>query len=97
MNGFYLDLKDTIVVPSFRKKLVSFFYLDKLVYLCSFGNNGFRLSFNSDIFGTGSLLANDNLYLLDTVSSYGESFNAEFPSFICFESIRQSLSRRQQW
>ena len=37
----------------------------------------FRLSFNSDIVGTGSLLVNDNLYLLDTVASYGESFNAE--------------------
>ena len=37
----------------------------------------FRLSFNSDIVGTGSLLVNDNLYLLDTVASYGESFNTE--------------------
>ena len=37
----------------------------------------FRLSFNSNIVGTGSLLVNDNLYLLDTVASYGESFNAE--------------------
>ena len=34
----------------------------------------FRLSFNSDIVGTGSLLVNDNLYLLDTVASYGESY-----------------------
>ena len=37
----------------------------------------FRLSFNSDIVGTGSLLVNDNLYLLDIVASYSESFNAE--------------------
>ena len=37
----------------------------------------FRLSFNLDIVGTGSLLANDNLYLLDIVASYGESFNAK--------------------
>jgi len=35
------------------------------------------LSFNSYIVGTGSLLTYDNLYLLDTVASYGESFNAE--------------------
>ena len=37
----------------------------------------FRLSFNSDIVGTVSLLAYDNLYLLDIVASYGESFNVE--------------------
>ena len=45
--------------------------------MCSLGNNVFRLSFNLDIVRTGSLLVNDNLYLLDTVASYGESFNAE--------------------
>jgi len=75
--GFYLDLKDTFVVPSFRQDLVSVSYLDKLGYLCSFGNNVFRLSFNSDIVGTGSLLVYDNLYLLYIVASYGESFNAK--------------------
>jgi len=37
----------------------------------------FRLSFNSYIVGTGSLLVNDNVYLLDTIASSGESFNAE--------------------
>jgi len=37
----------------------------------------FRLSFNLDIVGTGSLLAYDNLYLLDTVASYGKSFDVE--------------------
>ena len=73
----FLTLKDTFVVLSFRWNLVSVSYLNKLGYLCSFGNNVFRLSFNSDIVGTSSLLANDNWYLLDTVASYGESFNAE--------------------
>jgi len=76
-TGFYLDLKDTFVVPSFRRYLVSISYLDKFGYLGSFGNNVFRLSFNSDIVGTASLLINDNLYLLDTVASYGESINAK--------------------
>jgi len=76
-TDFYLDLKDTFVVPSFRRNLVSVSYLDKLGYLCSIGNNVFRLSFNSYIVGTSSLLAYDNLYLLDIVASYGESFNAE--------------------
>ena len=47
--GFCLDLKDTFVVSSFRRNLVSVSCLDKLGYLCSFGNNVFRLSFNSDI------------------------------------------------
>jgi len=75
-TGFYLDLKDTFVVPSSRQNLVLVSYLDKLDYFCSFGNNVFRLSFNSDIIGTGSLLVNDIIYLLDTVASYGESFNA---------------------
>ena len=77
MYCFYLDLKDTFVVPSFRRNSVSVSYLDKLGYLCSFGNNVFKLSFNSDIVETGSLLVNDNLYLLDTIASYGESFNTE--------------------
>ena len=52
-TDFYLDLKDTFVVPSFRRNLVSVSYLDKLGYFCSFRNNVFRLSFNSDIVGTG--------------------------------------------
>ena len=76
-TNFYLDLKDTFVVLSFRRNLVSVSYSDKLGYLCSFGNNVFRLSFNSGIVGTGSLLAYDNLYLLNTVVSYVESFNAQ--------------------
>ena len=80
---FYLDLKDIFVVPLFRWNLVSVSYLDKLGYLCSFGNNVFRLSFNLDIVRTGSLLAYDNLYLLDTVASYGESFNAELRGTKC--------------
>jgi len=75
--GFHLDLKDTFVVPSFRKNLVLVSYLDKLGYLCSFGNNVFMLSFNSNIVRTDSLLPYDNLYLLDIVSSYSESFNVE--------------------
>ena len=76
---FYLDLKDIFVVSSFRRKLVSISYLNKLGYLCSFGNNVFRLSFNSDIVGT---LVNDNLYLLDIVAKAGDTVEVCF--FICF-------------
>jgi len=75
--GFYLDLKDTFVVPSFRRNLISVSYLDKSGYSCSFGNSEFSLSFNSNIVGTGSLLTYDNLYLLDTVTTYNETFNTE--------------------
>ena len=82
-TGFYLDLKDTFVIPSFRRNLVLVSYLEKLGYLCSFGNNVFRLSFNSDIVGTDSLLVNDNLYLLDIVASYVEYFNVELHGTKC--------------
>ena len=40
---YYLDLKDTFVVPSFRQNLVSVSILDKYVYCCSFGNGKFSL------------------------------------------------------
>jgi len=76
-TGFYLDLKDTFVVLSFRQNLILVSYLDKSGYSCSFGNNEFSLSFNSNIVETGSLLAYDNLYLLDTVTTYNETFNTE--------------------
>ncbi|GMI70291.1 hypothetical protein HRI_000698400 [Hibiscus trionum] len=76
-TDFYLDLKDTFVVPSFRRNLVSVSLLDKFGYSCSFGNNQFTLSLNSSIVGTGYLNAYDNLYLLDTVASYNETLHVE--------------------
>ncbi|XP_060960785.1 uncharacterized protein LOC133031320 [Cannabis sativa] len=76
-TGYYLDLIDTFVVPSFRQNLVSVSCLDKLGYCCSFGNNYFSLSINSNTVGTGSLMVYDNLYLLDTVASYNETLNVE--------------------
>ena len=48
-TGFYLDLKDTFVVPSFRRNLVSVCELEKFGYCCSFGNNQFTLFLNSNI------------------------------------------------
>ena len=35
--GFYMDLKDTFVVPSFRRNLILVSYLDKSGYSFSFG------------------------------------------------------------
>ena len=68
-----MDLNETYVVPSFRRNLVSISILDKFGYTCSFGNNKFSLFQNSNLFGTGSLYYVDNLYMLDTVSSYHET------------------------
>ena len=76
-TGCYLDLKDTFVVPSFRRNFVSISVLDKSGYSCSFRNGQFSLSLNSNVIGTGSLVIYDNLYLLDTVASYNETLNVE--------------------
>ena len=76
-SGFYLDLKDTFIVPSFRRNLVSVSYLDKSGYCCSFGNYKVTLSFHSNEIGTGSFNTYDNLYMLDTVVSYNQSLNVE--------------------
>ena len=76
-TGFYLDLKDTFVVPSFRRNLVSVCELEKFGYCCSFGNNQFTLFLNSNIGWTGYLNAYDNLYLLETVASYNETLHVE--------------------
>lgn len=72
-TGYFLDLIDTFVIPSFRRNLISVSYLDKSGYTCSFGNNSFTLSMDSNILGTGSLNVCDNLYLLDVDTSYHEA------------------------
>ena len=73
-SGTYLDLNETYVVPSFRRNLVSISILDKFGYTCSFGNNKFSLFHNSNLVGISSLSYVDNLYMLDTVASYDETF-----------------------
>ena len=35
----YFDLKETFIVPAFRRNLVSISVLDKLGYTCSFRNS----------------------------------------------------------
>jgi len=57
-TDFYLDLNNTfVIVPSFRHNLVLVSYLDKLeICVCLFGNNEFRLSFNSNVVGISLLL-----------------------------------------
>ena len=76
-SGYFLDLIDTFIVPSFRRNLISVSVLDKSGYCCSFGNNRFALSINSNAVGTGLLNVYDNLYLLETVPSYNETLHVE--------------------
>ena len=76
-TGHFLELKDTFIVPSFRRNLVSVSYLDKFGYYCSFGNNEVTLSLNSNLVGFGTFMLNDNLYMLDTLTSYHETLNVQ--------------------
>ncbi|KAL5545114.1 hypothetical protein UlMin_008898 [Ulmus minor] len=46
-------------------------------YCCSFGNNKFTLSINSNAVGTDLLNVYDNLYLLETVPSYNKTLHVE--------------------
>ena len=64
-TGVYMDLKETYVVPSFRRNLISISVLDKSGHYFSFGNSKFSISLNSNVIGTSSLL--------DTVASFNET------------------------
>ena len=74
-TGFYLDLDETFIVPSFRRNLISISTLDKYGYSCSFGNGNFSLFLDSKLIGSGPLLHNDNLYTIDIIASYNESLH----------------------
>ena len=86
--GFYLDLKDTFVVMSFKRNLISVSYLNKFGYCCSFGKNQVTLSLNSNVDGTNSLSVYDNLYMFDIVASYYEKLNIDIKLLITKEMIR---------
>lgn len=74
-TGFYLDLVETFIVPSFRRNLISISVLDKFGYTCSFGNGKFSLFHDSKLVGSGSLSGYDNLYSIDTIASYNETLH----------------------
>ncbi|CAJ2664638.1 unnamed protein product [Trifolium pratense] len=74
-TGFHLDLLETFVAPSIRRNLISISMLDKFGYACSFRNNKFSLSYDSNVVGYGSL--NDNLYMLDIECPYNEIMQIE--------------------
>lgn len=67
-TGFYLELEETFVVPSFRRNLISISCLDKSGYTCSIGNGSCSICLNSNIIGTGILI--DKLYKLNRQVSY---------------------------
>lgn len=66
-TGFYLDLNETFVVPSFKWNLIYVFNLDKFGYYCSFKNWTCNLFHDLKLVGTGSLSGYDNIYWLDIV------------------------------
>ena len=76
-SGYFLDLKDTFVVPSFRRNLVSGPWLYNSGYSCLTEKGSSTLSLNSVFIGTGKLLENHSLYMLDIINSNDESLNVE--------------------
>jgi GAG-pre-integrase domain len=76
-TNLYLNLFDTFVVPSFRRNLIYISALDKLDFSCSFGDEKFGLYRNSNMVVFGFLSIMDNLYALDTITSYNETLNNE--------------------
>ena len=64
-----LNLKETFVVSSFRRNLISISCLEKCGYYCSFRNGMVSLYRNSNVIGTGSLT--NKLYKLNIKASNG--------------------------
>lgn len=70
MTDYYLDLKDTFPMPSFRWNLIFISTLDKFNYHCSFENCKFSFSLNSNI-----LSSLNNLYMIDKIVSFNETLH----------------------
>lgn len=66
---------ETFVLPSIRRNLISISILDKSGYTCSFGNNKFSLSYDSNVVGYDSL--NDNLDMFDIKYPYNKIMQIE--------------------
>ena len=56
----FLKLKNVIFLPFMKRNLISIVYLDQKGYSCHFGNNKFKLFYDSYIVGTSTL--SDGLY-----------------------------------
>jgi hypothetical protein len=75
-TGFYLSF-DALVVPSFRRNLISVSYLDKNGYVCSFSNGNFSLCQNSKLLASGILSSYDNIYFIDIDTSHSEALHID--------------------
>lgn len=62
---FHLDLDETFIVLSFRRKLIFISTLDKYGFSCSFENKKFSLFHNSKLVCSS--------YLIDTIALFNES------------------------
>jgi GAG-pre-integrase domain len=81
-----LNLFDTFVVPYFRRNLIFISALDKLDFSYSFGDENFSLYRHSNMVASDFLSIMDNLYALDTITSYNETFNNKT------RNVRQKLT-----
>ena len=72
---FYLDLDETFIISSFKQNLIFFFFFVKFGFSCLFGNENFCLFHDIKLVGSSSLSGNDNLYMLDIIASFNESYN----------------------
>ena len=66
--GHFVYLIDTFVAPNFRCNLVFVSTLEKFGYTSNFGNRKVSIKCEDNIIGTGSLLQNSNLHLLNIVT-----------------------------
>ena len=62
-NGHILELKNVIFVSSMKRNLISIVCLDQDWYFCYFGNNDFKLFYDSSIVEIGTL--SDGLYKIN--------------------------------
>ena len=66
--GHFVDLIDTFVVPTFRRNLVYESTVDKFGYTCTFRNRKVNINYEDNIIGTGSLLHDSIMYLLNVIT-----------------------------
>ena len=75
MKHLRLLLRSGLVVPLFRRYLVSISALNKFGLSYSFGNSKLSLIQDSKLVSTSSLSSYNNLYLLHTIASFKESLH----------------------
>ena len=76
-TGFILELNKVLVIPCFRRNLISIIVLDLEGYAFSSGNGKCSISFNSSLVGTGVLSYFDHLYMLNLINKDNECYSSE--------------------